>query len=76
MSALHVVGDDFHGGHDRHACLIAHQERAAQLVRVCLLRNLLRKDFSGDAWGRGTKAEHAQGGNRQSIFESVCYLRS
>lgn len=41
VRALDVVGNDLHGGHDRHAGLVAHQERAAQLVRVGLLCDLL-----------------------------------
>lgn len=46
VRALDVVGDDFHGGHDGHAGLVADQESAAQLVRVRLLRDLL-KEFRG-----------------------------
>lgn len=42
VGALDVIGDDLHGGHDGHAGFVADQKRAAQLVRVRLLSDLLK----------------------------------
>lgn len=53
VGAFDVVGDDLHGGHDGHAGLVANQERAAQLVGVRLLRDLLKVGVRKGRDGKG-----------------------
>lgn len=73
VRALDVVGDDLHGGHDRHAGLVAHQERAAQLIRVRLLCDLLG---TGGGQGRARPQVEVEveggGGRSKDIGIELC----